>query len=130
MDPALILDDKSKEKALAEEMKKKYDTSRGTRGIVIKRINNAATQLGANILACKLLGKCRKDEVPAGVIAVAAQCAEGTSVSWVPYLLNMFQVDCKDAQDLGTKFHYSWLITLIAFMGWQEPEYVIFCTRP
>jgi hypothetical protein len=86
--------------------------------------------LGAKILACKLLGKCRKDEVPAGVIAVASQCAEGTFVSWVPYLLNMFQVDCKDAQDLGTKFHYSWLITLIAFMGWQEPEYVIFCTRP
>jgi hypothetical protein len=29
MDPALILDNKSKEKALAEEMKKKYDTSMG-----------------------------------------------------------------------------------------------------
>jgi hypothetical protein len=36
MDPALILDDKSKEKALAEEMKKKYGTDRGTRGIIIK----------------------------------------------------------------------------------------------
>jgi hypothetical protein len=36
MDPGLILDDKSKEKALAEEMKKKYGTSRGTRGIIIK----------------------------------------------------------------------------------------------
>jgi hypothetical protein len=30
MDLALILDDKSKEKALAEEMKKKYGTDRGT----------------------------------------------------------------------------------------------------
>jgi hypothetical protein len=58
MDPALILDDKSKEKALAEEMKKKYGTTRGTRGIIIKRINNAATQLGTKILACKLLRKC------------------------------------------------------------------------
>jgi hypothetical protein len=36
MDPALILDDKSKEKALVEEMKKKYGTSRGMRGIMIK----------------------------------------------------------------------------------------------
>jgi hypothetical protein len=81
MDPALILDDKSKEKALAEEMKKKYGTARGTRGIMIKRINNAATQLGANILACKFLRKCRKDEVPAGVIAVATQCAKGASMS-------------------------------------------------
>jgi hypothetical protein len=96
MDPALILDDKSKEKSLAEEMKNKYGTTRGTRGIIIKWINNAVTQLGTNILACKLLIKCRKDEVPAGVIAVATQCTEGTSVSWAPYLLNLFQVDCKD----------------------------------
>jgi hypothetical protein len=42
MDPVLILDDKSKEKDLAEEMKKKYGTTMGTRGIIIKRINNAA----------------------------------------------------------------------------------------
>jgi hypothetical protein len=30
MDPAQFLDDKTKEKALAEEMKNKYDTERGT----------------------------------------------------------------------------------------------------
>jgi hypothetical protein len=36
MDPTLILDDKSKEKALVEEMKKKYGITRGTRGIMIK----------------------------------------------------------------------------------------------
>jgi hypothetical protein len=72
IDPALILDDKSKEKTLAEEMKNKYGTERGTRGIIIKQINNSMTQLGANILACKLLRKCCKDKVPIGVIAVAA----------------------------------------------------------
>jgi hypothetical protein len=43
MDLTLILDDKSKEKALEEEMKNQYGTSRGTRGIIIKRINNTAT---------------------------------------------------------------------------------------
>jgi hypothetical protein len=118
MDPALILDDKSKEKTLAEEMKNKYGTDRGTRGIIIKWINNASTQLGAKILACKLLRKCRKEEVSAGVIFFAAQCTEGTSMSWAPYLSNLFQVDCKDTQDKGTKFHYSWLITLIVFMEW------------
>jgi hypothetical protein len=130
MDLVLFLDDKTKEKALAEEMKKKYGTDRGTRGIIIKRINDTATQLGTKILACKLLRKCHREEVPAGVVAVAAQCAEGTSMSWASYLLNLFLDDCKDAQDLGTEFHYSWLITLIAFMGWKEPRYVVFCTRP
>jgi hypothetical protein len=130
MDLALVMDDKSKEKMLAEEIKKKYGTARGTRGIIIKQINNVATQLGAKILACKLLRKCRREEVPVGVIAVTAQCAEDTSMSWAPYLLNLFQEDCKDVQYLGTEFHYSWLITLIAFMGWREPGYVVFCTRP
>ena len=54
----MFLDDKTKEKALEEEMKKKYGTERGTRGIIIKRINDVMTQLGINILACKLLRKC------------------------------------------------------------------------
>jgi hypothetical protein len=130
MDPALILDDKSKEKALVEEMKNKYSITRGTRGIIIKWINNPTTQLGTKILACQLLRKCRKDEVPTGVITGVAQCIEGTFVRWVPYLLNLFQVDCRDTQELGTKFNYSWLITFIAFMGWREPEYVVFATIP
>jgi hypothetical protein len=43
MDPTLIVDNKSKEKVLVEEMKKKYNTVRGTRGIIIKHINNIAT---------------------------------------------------------------------------------------
>jgi hypothetical protein len=77
-------------------MKKKYDTNRGIRGIIIKWINNVATQLGAKILACKLLRKCHKDEVLAGVIAVAAQCVEGTFMILAPYLSNLFQIDCKD----------------------------------
>jgi hypothetical protein len=130
MDPAQFLDDKVREKAFSKEMKKKYDTDKGTRGIIIKRINDAATQLGTKILACKLLRKCRKEEVPARVVVVAAQCTEGTTVSWASYLLNLFLDECKDAQDLGTKFHYSWLITLIAFMGWRETRYVVFGTIP
>jgi hypothetical protein len=130
MDPTLFLDDKTKEKALAEEMNKKYGTNRETRGIIIKMINNVARQLGAKLLACKLLRKCLREEIPTRVVAVAAQCTEGTSMSWASYLLNLFLDDCKDAQDLGTKFNYSWLITLITFMGWREPRYVVFCTQP
>jgi hypothetical protein len=91
-----VLDEKSREKALAEEMKKKYGTGRGTRGIIIKRINNVATQMGAKILACMLLRKCCREEVPAGFVVVATQCAEGTTVSCAPYLLNIFLDDYKD----------------------------------
>jgi hypothetical protein len=111
-------------------MNKKYGTDRGTRGIIIKRINDVAPQLGMKILAYKLLRKFHREEVPVGVVAVVAQCTKGTIVSWAPYLLNLFLDDYKDAQDLGIYFHYSWLITLIAFMGWREPRYVVFCTGP
>jgi hypothetical protein len=129
MDATQFLDDKTKEKSLAEEMKNKYGTDTGTRGIILKRINDVSTQMGAKILSCKLLRNFRREEVPTWVVAVAAQCVEGTTVRWEPYLLNLFLDGCKDAQDLGTKFHYSWLIMLIGFMGWREPRYVNFCTR-
>jgi hypothetical protein len=43
MDHTLTLDDKSKEKMLVKEMKKKYGTTRGTRAMIVKHINNAAT---------------------------------------------------------------------------------------
>jgi hypothetical protein len=110
-------------------MKKTYGTMRGSRGIIINRINEPATRLETKLMACKLLRKCRKEEAPAGVIAAVAQCVKGTLLSWSPYLLNLFLDDCKDAQDLGTKFHYSWLIILIALVGWRHPKYSAFFQR-
>jgi len=92
-----FLDEKDREKELAEEMKNKYDTDRGTRGIIIKRIKNVATHLGTKILACKLLRKCRREEFLVGVVAIVAQCPEGTTMIWAPYLLNLFLDDCNDA---------------------------------
>jgi hypothetical protein len=81
MDPTQFLDEKTKEKALAEEMKNKYGTDRGTQGIILKRINDVTTQMGGKILACKLLRKCHREEVPTRVVAVVAQCAKGNIVS-------------------------------------------------
>jgi hypothetical protein len=130
MDPTHFLDNKAREKELVEEMKNKYGTDRGTQRIILKRINDVTTQMGAKILSCKLLRKCRREEVPSRVVAIATQCIERTIVIWAPYLLNLFLDDCKDGQDLGTEFHYSCLIMLIAFMGWREPRYVTFCTKP
>jgi hypothetical protein len=81
MDPAHFLDDKARENVLAEEMNKKYGTNRGTRGIIIKRINDVATQLGGKILSCKWIRKCHREEFQAGAIVVASKCTEGTTVS-------------------------------------------------
>jgi hypothetical protein len=100
-----FLDEKTKEKELVEEMKNTYGTERGSREIIIKRISDTTTRLGTKLMACKLLRKCWKEEFHVGVVATATHCAEGTMISWAPYLLNLFLEECKDAQDLGTEFH-------------------------
>jgi len=96
------MDDKTKEKALTEEMKKTYGKERGSRGIIIKCISDAATRMETKLMACKLLQKCHKEKVPARIVTAEAQCAKFTMLSWAPYLLNLFLDKCKDAQDLGT----------------------------
>jgi hypothetical protein len=127
--PEQYLEDKTKEKSISDEIKEKYGIERGNRGIRINDINDPVTRFATRLLGCKLMRKCRKEEVPAGVVAVAVQCTKGSSMSWAPYLLNSFLEDCKDAQDWGSEFHYSWLLILIALMGWQEPTYTMFLPR-
>jgi hypothetical protein len=67
VDPAQFLKEKTKEKSLAEEMKKKYDTKRGSRRIIIRCISDITTRMATKIMACKFLKKCRKEEVTAEV---------------------------------------------------------------
>jgi hypothetical protein len=101
------LDNKAREKENVELVKAQFGTSRGNRGIVLKDIRDNVTRFTNNIMAFKILRKCRKEEVSVGVIAVAAQCAKGVMFGSTPYMLNQFLVDCRDAHDNGTKFHYS-----------------------
>jgi hypothetical protein len=63
------LDDKTKEKFLEEDMKKKYGTERGSRGIIINQIIEPTTRLVMKLMTCKILSKCRKEEEDVGVIA-------------------------------------------------------------
>jgi hypothetical protein len=38
-------------------------------------------------------------------------------------------VDYRDAKDNGTEFHYSWLLILIALVGWKEPKLSLFVDK-
>jgi hypothetical protein len=118
--PTKYLDDKTKEKTLAEEMKRTYETESFLCNIIIKRISDVTTWMATKILVCKMLRKCHKEEFLVRVVAAAAQCANGTSLSSTPYLLNLFLEDCKDVHYLGTEFQYLWLLMLITLMGWTE----------
>jgi hypothetical protein len=43
-------------------------------------------------------------------------------MNWVKYLVNQLELDCREAQDQGYKFHFSWLLILITFISWEMPE--------
>jgi hypothetical protein len=90
------LEDKTKAKSISDEIKAKYGTKRGNRGIGISDINDPTMRFATRPLGYKLMSKCRKEEVPTGVVEAATQCAKGSSMSWAPYLLNSFLEDCKD----------------------------------
>ena len=66
---------------MEDEIKKKYGTNRGSKGIIIRQINEPTTKFVTNIMACKLLRKCHKDESFVGVIATVVQCAKGSLLS-------------------------------------------------
>jgi hypothetical protein len=51
---------------------------------------------------------------------MAEKCVEGTTMSWAPFLLNQFLLDCAESQDKGMEFHYPWLLILISFTAWGE----------
>jgi hypothetical protein len=76
----------------------------------VKNISDDNVQFAMQVLACKLLHKCRKDEVPTAVIAAVEKCIEGVQMNWATFLVNQFLQDCIEAQEKGTKFHYAWLV--------------------
>jgi hypothetical protein len=128
--PEQYLEDKTRAKAISDEIKAKYGMEHSNRGIRINDINDPATRFSTRLLGCKLMCKCHKEEVSVGVVIVTMQCAKGSSMSWAPYLLNSFLEDCKDTQDWGSEFHYSWLLILIGLIGWKEPVYSKYLERP
>jgi hypothetical protein len=104
-------------------MKEKFDTFRGKRGLDVKNINDKNVRFVTQVLACKLLRKCHKDEVSTAVIAATEKCMEGVQMNWATFLVNKFLQDCTEAQEKGTEFHYAWFLILIVLVGWKEPGY-------
>jgi hypothetical protein len=43
-------------------------------------------------------------------------------MNWVMFLVNQFLIDYREAQDKGAKFHYTWLLIMIALVAWREPN--------
>ena len=96
---ANISEGKGGELALMEAMKKKFKLEKKKWGYAISNINNPIVKVETQILAGKVMRKCPADEVPAPVIALAAQCAEGVQFNWVNYLCGEFLANCHEAHE-------------------------------
>jgi hypothetical protein len=73
--------------------------------------------------------KCRKEEVPRRSSRSCDAVRKGELDELGPLSTEMFLEDCKEVKGWGSEFHYSWLLILIALMGWQEPTYNLFFPR-
>jgi hypothetical protein len=43
-------------------------------------------------------------------------------MNWEKYLINQLELDCRQVQDQGYEFHFSWLLILITLIAWELPE--------
>jgi hypothetical protein len=82
--------------------------------------------LAFQLIAGNLVRNNRPTQVTTFVVDLAGKCTEGLQMKWVQYPVNQLKLDCKEAQDQGYKFHFSWLLILITFITWEMLEGVTF----
>jgi hypothetical protein len=70
----------------------------------------------------KLFGKNQPTQVTGFVVDLIGKCVESLHINWAKYLVNQLELDCREAQDQGYKFHFSWLLILITFITWEMSE--------
>lgn len=75
-DPAAIAG-KSSDLAFADAMKAKYKLEKKKRGYAIASIKDKGVCITTQLLAGKLMRKCRADEVLVFLIVLVEHCAEG-----------------------------------------------------
>jgi hypothetical protein len=95
---------------------------KGKRGYKVASIQDGTVCLAFQLITGKLVRKNRPTQVTGFVVDLAGKCIEGVQMNWASYLVNELEKDCREAQDQGYEFHFSWLLILIAFFTWDMPE--------
>ena len=96
-DPGIEFIRKHEDTKLAQHMKDHFGLTKGKQGYQTSTIRHQNIHFTAKILACKLMQKCRPNEVPAPIVSIAANCAEGYSYKWAEYIAKEFLEDVHDA---------------------------------
>jgi hypothetical protein len=122
-DPQDFYPGKSMDRALTQRIKDTYgDVEKGTRGYKVASIQSGAVHLACQLITGKLVRKNRPTQVTGFVVNLAGKCTEGLQMNWAKYLMNQLELDCREVQDQGYEFHFSWLLILITFIAWEMPE--------
>ena len=106
-DPGTEFPSKHDDTKLTQTMKEWFGLTKGKQGYHTFAIQEHPIRFAAKLLAYKIIRKCRPTEVPAPIIWIAMNCAEGYTYNWAAYLAKEFLEDARDAQEKGRPFHYS-----------------------
>jgi hypothetical protein len=79
-------------------------------------------RLACQLITGKLVRNNRPTQVTGFLVDLIENCTEGLQINWAQYLVNQQEIDCREAQDQGYEFHFSWLLILIAFITWELSE--------
>ena len=126
-DPQIQIDGKTKDSRLLASQVDEYQLQRGGRAYDLTALKDQSLKFTASLLAGRLLTKVRPKEVTGSVIKLAIEVTKGIDFNWSLFLLNIFLQDCAHVQDdANHSFHFSWLLILMAFMGWRDPPHTQF----
>ena len=78
-------------------MKDRFGLTKGNRGYKKSTIRHQNICFAIELIACKLMRKCRPNELPSPIVSIAANCAEGYSYKWTEYIAREFLADVRDA---------------------------------
>jgi hypothetical protein len=79
-------------------------------------------RLSCQLIVGKLFHKKRPTQVTGFVVDLAGKCIRGTTDELGAVPCKPIELDCREVQDQGYEFHFSWFLILIAFIAWELPE--------
>ena len=82
LDPSIEFMGKHEDAKLAHSMKERFGLTKGKRGYQTSTIQHQNIWFTVELLVFKLMEKCRPNEVPAPIVSIAANYAEGYSYKW------------------------------------------------
>jgi hypothetical protein len=112
---------------LAQRIKKTYgDVEKGMQCYKVDSIQSGVVCLAYQLIVGKLVRKNQPTQVISFVFDLVGKCTKGLQMKWKKYLVNQLELDCREAQDQGYEFHFSWILFLISFITLEMPEGVTF----